>query len=330
MANSYGIHSGYFHPTLRKWQSGGGTTIAPHNLMLPIFVVDDEDGIEPIGSMPGVLRMGINTMAVFLEPLVAKGLEAVLLFSVTNILKDDMGEIGAKPSNPTVGAIKRIKRDFPNLLVAVDVCLCPYTISGHCGVLKDDGFIDNQKSLTQIVKIAKSFVVAGADVIAPSDMMDGRIKAIKDMLQNLGYLNRVSVMSYSVKFASSFYGPFREAAHSAPAFGDRKRYQLPLASRGLAMRAAKRDEVEGADMLMVKPGIAYLDIVREVKERHPELPMAIYQVSGEYAMLHHGAAAGAFDLKAIVMETLTAMRRSGADIIITYFTPQLLDWLMEK
>eukprot|EP00095_Tigriopus_kingsejongensis_P004959 snap_masked-scaffold96_size378025-processed-gene-0.14 protein:Tk04959 transcript:snap_masked-scaffold96_size378025-processed-gene-0.14-mRNA-1 annotation:"low quality protein: delta-aminolevulinic acid dehydratase" len=330
MESKYGLHSGYFHPTLRKWQSAAGTTLAPHNLMLPIFVVDEEDGIEPISAMPGVLRMGINTMAVFLEPLVAKGLEAVLLFSVTRILKDNLGESGTRDDNPTVRAIRRIKRDFPDLLVAADVCLCPYTLHGHCGVLEDDGFINNEQSVAQIVKIARTFVRAGVDVIAPSDMMDGRIGAIKEMLRSIGYLNRVSVMSYSVKFASAFYGPFREAAHSAPAFGDRQRYQLPMASRGLAMRAAQRDVAEGADMLMVKPGLAYLDIVREVKNRHPDRPMAIYQVSGEFAMLHHGAAAGAFDLKTVVLETLTAMRRSGADIIITYFTPQLLNWLMEK
>ncbi len=167
---------------------------------------------------------------------------------------------------------------FPDLLIACDVCLCPYTDHGHCGILKEDGFIDNQKSLNQLAAISRVFAEAGAHVIAPSDMMDGRVAAIKSELRSIGFLNKVCVMSYSVKFASGFYGPFRDAAHSAPAFGDRKRYQLPVGARGLAARAADRDVAEGADVLMVKPGLAYLDVVRDVKQRHPELPMAIYQV----------------------------------------------------
>jgi porphobilinogen synthase len=186
--------------------------------------------------------------------------------------------VGLHPANPVVAGIRAIVAHFPSLLIACDVCLCPYTNHGHCGILKEDGFIDNIKSIRQIAAISRTFVNAGAHIIAPSDMMDARVGAIKEMLAEMGALNRVAVMSYSVKFASCFYGPFRDAANSAPASGDRKRYQLPVGARGLAVRAADRDVNEGADILMVKPGLAYLDIVRDVKQRHPEHPMAIYQV----------------------------------------------------
>lgn len=223
-----------------------------------------------------------------------------------------------------------LRQWFPDLLIAADVCLCPYTCHGHCGILYEDGTLNNEASIARLAEISVSYAKAGCQIIAPSDMMDGRIGAIKKALAETGYGSKVSVMSYSAKFASSFYGPFRDAAKSAPSFGDRRCYQLPPGSSGLAERAVDRDVQEGADILMVKPGLAYLDIVKSIKTKYPTHPMAIYQVSGEYAMLYHGAKAGAFNLQTTLLEVLSCMRRAGADILISYYTPQLLDWLSTK
>lgn len=257
-----------------------------------------------------------------------KGLRAVLLFGVpANVSKDATGTPADAEDNPAILAIKKLRQAFPQLLLACDVCLCPYTSHGHCGILYPDGTINNAASIERIADVALAYAKAGCHVVAPSDMMDNRVGAIKERLRTAGLGGKVAVLSYSAKFASSFYGPFRDAAQSAPAFGDRRCYQLPPGGRGLAMRAVDRDVEEGADMLMVKPGMAYLDVVRDVKERHPHHPLAIYQVSGEYAMLWHGSTNGAFDLKTIVLETITSMRRAGADVIISYYTPRLLDWL---
>jgi len=327
MAKEFGLHAGYANSTLRLWQASG-TEIHAHNLMLPIFIVDTPDAKEDISSLPGVSRFGVNSVIDFLKPLVNLGLSSILLFGVpANAPKDEFGSSGCDAiKNPVITAVQRIKAQFPNLTIACDVCLCPYTSHGHCGVLLKDGSINNEESLPLLAKQALTFAQAGADVVAPSDMMDGRVYAIKKILAENG-LRRVAVLSYAVKFASTFYGPFRDAAKSAPAFGDRKCYQLPPGSRGLAARAADRDVNEGADMLMVKPGLAYLDLVRETKNAHPNHPMFIYQVSGEYAMLYHGAKAGAFKLEATLMEVLTSMRRAGADVIISYFTPDILKYL---
>lgn len=228
--------------------------------------------------------------------------------------------------NPVIRALPVLRQAFPNLLIACDVCLCPYTSHGHCGII-EDGHINNEKSIQRIATIAFNYARHGAHIVAPSDMMDNRISAIKKVLIANQFENRCSVLSYSVKFASGFYGPFRDAAKSAPSFGDRKCYQLPTGSRGLALRAARRDVEEGADMLMVKPGMSYLDIVRQTKDEFPELPLFIYQVSGEYSMILNGAKAGAFDLKTVLSEVLTSMRRAGSDCIITYFVPMLLEWM---
>jgi len=233
-----------------------------------------------------------------------------------------------RDDSPVPQAIKLLRKSFPTLLVIADVCLCGYTDHGHCGILTSDGFIDNSKSILRLAEVATSYARAGAHVVAPSDMMDGRVGAIKKMLLENGYGGKVAVMSYSAKYASCFYGPFREAAHSAPAFGDRKRYQLPPTSKGLAIRAVQRDEEEGADFVMIKPAGPYLDIIRQIKDT-VNIPVACYHVSGEYAMLWHAAANGAFDLKTAVLETLSGMRRAGADIIITYFTPRMLEWLSD-
>lgn len=279
--------------------------------------------------MPSVYRFGLKKLMEHLNPLVELGLSSILLFGVIdNLPKDDNGSHADSNSNPVIRALPLLRQAYPGLLIACDVCLCPYTSHGHCGIL-DGGIINNERSIERIANIALSYARMGAHIVAPSDMMDNRIAAIKRTLIENGMENLCSVLSYSVKFASGFYGPFRDAAKSAPSFGDRRAYQLPSGSRGLAIRAARRDVDEGADMLMVKPGISYLDIVRDVKNEFPEYPMFIYQVSGEYAMLLHGAKAGAFDLKNVLKEVLTSMRRAGADCIITYFVPTLLEWLKE-
>lgn len=321
------LHSGYFHPTLRSWQTCAAD-LRPDNLIYPIFITDNEDAVEPIHSLPGQARYGVNRLEELLQPLVEKGLKCVLIFGVpAQIPKDERGSAADSPDTPAVIAVRKIRAVFPELLVACDVCLCPYTSHGHCGILNEDGSLNNDASCLRLAEVALAYAQAGCHIIAPSDMMDGRVRAIKQFLLVNGLGNKVSVLSYSAKFASCYYGPFRDAAQSKPAFGDRRCYQLPPGARGLALRAVERDVKEGADMLMVKPGLPYLDIVREVKDKFPSHPLAVYNVSGEFAMMWHGAQAGAFDLKAAVMEAMTAFRRAGADIIITYYAPQLLDWL---
>lgn len=318
------LHSGYSHSTLRAWQTSD-TTIKPNNLMYPLFIVDDPEAEQEISGMPGIYRFGVNRLENHLKSAVAAGLSSVLLFGVPfSMPKDKFGSAADHPENPVILAIKKLRGLFPNLLIACDVCICAYTIHGHCGILCDDGTIDNAASVSRLAKQALAYAKSGAHVVAPSDMMDGRVGAIKQILQDNGLGSRVSVLSYAVKFSSCFYGPFRDAAKSAPAFGDRRAYQLPSGSKGLAMRAAERDVAEGADFLMVKPGLAYLDLVRQVKDKFPNHPMFIYQVSGEYAMLYHGDKAGAFNLDNMLMEILCCMRRSGADVIISYFTPRIL------
>ncbi|KAJ3054357.1 hypothetical protein HK097_002021 [Rhizophlyctis rosea] len=322
------LHSGYGHPTLRQWQSADGRTMTKESLIFPIFIHDKPDVKEEISSLPGQYRYGVNTLKESFEPLVRKGLKSVLIFGVpVNAQKDGRGSPADDPEGPTIQAIKFFRSTFPEVLVVCDVCLCEYTSHGHCGILNDDGSINNQPSIARLAEVSLNYAKAGCQVIAPSDMMDGRIRAIKETLLANGLGGKVSVMSYSAKFASAFYGPFRDAAGSAPSFGNRKCYQLPPGGRGLARRAMIRDAAEGADILMVKPAYPYLDIVREGKELVPDLPMAIYQVSGEYAMLWHSAKAGVFDLKAAVFESLEGAVRAGANILITYYTPWLLDWL---
>ncbi|KAG8315224.1 hypothetical protein J6590_075630 [Homalodisca vitripennis] len=280
--------------------------------------------------MPGVYRYGVNRIVPELKPLVDKGLKSVLLFGViTGLSKDAIGISADSQNNPVVQAVPLLRSAFPDLIIACDVCLCAYTTHGHCGILRDDGSINNELSIQRIAEVAVSYAKAGCHVVAPSDMMDGRVLAIKNGLRKVHLDSTVSLLSYSIKYASAFYGPFRDAAKSCPAFGDRKAYQLPIGSAGLAARAASRDISEGCDMLMVKPGLAYLDIVHQTKQAHPDLPLFVYQVSGEYAMIYHAAKAGSFSLEDGVRETLTSFRRAGADCIITYFAPQILDWLAE-
>lgn len=322
------LHSGIFHPLLRDWQSSN-VSLRPENLMLPLFIGDVSEP-TPLPSLPGVSKYGVAHLRKALEPWIAKGLSSVLLFGVSqNLVKDENGSGADSPQNPVISAVRSLRSWFPNLLIACDVCLCAYTSHGHCGILREGG-IDNAASISRISQVALSYALAGAHVLAPSDMMDGRVGAIKQRLAAAGLANRVAVLSYSAKFASGLYGPFRDVSNSAPSHGDRKTYQLPPGSARLAARAVDRDVEEGCDMLMVKPGLAYLDIVKQTKERHPEYPLFVYQVSGEYAMLHHGAKAGCIDLRTVLEEVILSMRRAGADVIITYFTPLLLEWMSKS
>jgi len=293
-----------------------------------------------------------NRLSELLDPLVKKGLSSVILFGVLTdesdqkhslqFQKDSSGTVAFSKLSPVVLALRYLSKRYPSLLLIADVCLCAYTSHGHCGLLNRSGFMDNTKSIRQLAKLAVHYARNGAHIVAPSDMMDGRIKAIKSALFESKLKFRCSVMSYSSKYCSNFYGPFRDACHSAPSSSDedegdrvvcnmkdRSTYQLPIDSRGLGIRASIRCAKEGADFLMVKPGLPYLDIIRDVKNTVPHIPIAVYQVSGEYAMMWHGAQNGAFDLKDIVLETCRSMNRAGASIIITYYTPRLLDWIAD-
>ena len=305
--------------------------IQPSELVYPIFIHDLEDEKHEIKSLPEQYRWGVNLLDELLSPLVKLGLRSVLLFGVPTKPehKDAKASFATSPESPVAKAIAFIKKRYPALLIMVDICLCAYTANGHCGFTKEDYTIDNQPSIDRISEMAVFLAQAGAHVVAPSDMMDGRIGAIKLGLKNAGLEGRVSVMSYAAKFASVFYGPFRDAAGSGAKFGDRSCYQLPPGGRGLALKAVQRDIEEGADFVMVKPGTPYLDVVRDIKNAH-DIPIAIYHVSGEYAMLWHAAAAGAFGLAEGVVESLMNAKRAGANILITYFTPFLLKHIREQ
>jgi porphobilinogen synthase len=308
------LHSSYSHPLLRSWSSQHADAIPPAALVWPLFLLEDASAKQAIPSMPGQYRWGCARLGEALDGPVARGLRAVLLFGVLEgggAAKDGAGSAADAPGAPVPAACAYLRARYPQLLVMVDLCLCGYTDHGHCGIVQGaSGAIDNAASVARLAAISVAFARAGAQVIAPSDMMDGRVGAIKAALRAAGLGGATAVMAYSAKFASCFYGPFRDAAHSGMAFGDRACYQLPPASRSLALRALQRDVAEGADYVMVKPGGPYLDVCRDAAEACG-VPVAAYQVSGEFAMLHHAAAAGAFDLQRAVMESMVAFRRAG-------------------
>lgn len=319
------LQGGYQHPLSRSWQ---GRSLTKSMFMYPIFITDDEDARVEIPSLPGQCRWGVNRLDEFLGPLVQKGLRSVILFGVPmKCEKDERGGPADDPQGPVISAIVKLRELYPELYIACDVCLCEYTSHGHCGYLHKDGTIDTEPSVKRIAEVAVNYAKAGAHCVAPSDMMDGRIKAIKRGLIDAGLGNKCTLMSYSAKFASGLYGPFRDAAGSAPSFGNRKCYQLPPAAKGLARRAIRRDTAEGADIIMVKPALPYLDIIADAKELAPDHPLACYQVSGEYAMICAGAAAGVYELRTLAFESVESMVRAGATLILSYFTPQFLDWL---
>ncbi|KAK0504723.1 hypothetical protein EDD18DRAFT_1126084 [Armillaria luteobubalina] len=320
------LQGGYHHSLPRSWQ--GRRQLTKSMLMYPIFITDDPDASEVIESLPGQKRWGVNKLDEFLGPLVKKGLQSVILFGVPmKCIKDGRGTPADDPTGPVILAIKKLRELFPALYIACDVCLCEYTSHGHCGLLHDDGTINNAPSVDRIAEVAVNYAKAGAHCVAPSDMMDGRIKGIKQGLIDAGLGNRCTLMAYSAKFASALYGPFRDAAGSAPSFGDRKCYQLPPSARGLARRAIQRDATEGADIIMVKPALPYLDIIADAAQLAPDHPLACYQVSGEFAMVVAGARAGVYDLRTMAFESVDSMIRAGATLILTYFTPEFLDWL---
>jgi porphobilinogen synthase len=299
------------------------TELTPSRLIAPLFVASAE---APVESMPGVSRLTISGAVAAAGRLAAAGVPGVLLFGIPDH-KDSEGSGAWDEEGCVQLAVRAIKAAHPDLLVITDVCLCEYTSHGHCGVVRESGEIDNDASLELLARTAVSHAHAGADVIAPSDMMDGRIGVIRSELDGEGYAG-LPIMAYAAKFASAFYGPFREAAGSTPAFGDRRSYQLDPANAREALRETELDIAEGADIVMVKPALPYLDVIAAVRAS-TRLPVAAYNVSGEYAMVKAAVALGAFDERAVVLETLTAIRRAGADMIITYHAEDAARWLAQ-
>lgn len=297
--------------------------------IFPLFISDIDDEEQEIPSLPNIVRHGVDRLVDYVAPLVAKGLKSVLLFGVIlkEGVKDEFGTPADDPNGPVIRAIKLLRANFPDLYIICDVCLCEYTSHGHCGVLHEDGSLKREQSVLRIGAVAVNYAKAGAHCVAPSDMMDGRIKDIKRGLIEEKLENKTLVMSYSAKFSGSLYGPFRDIAGSCPGKGDRKLYQLPNGGAGLARRALRRDIEEGSDAFIVKPSTFYLDIVSEAARICKDYPLCVYHVSGEYAMLHAAAEKGVVDLKAIAFEAHQGFLRAGARMIISYFTPEFLDWL---
>jgi porphobilinogen synthase len=301
------------------------TRLHRDDLILPLFVTDGTDTEEPIAALPGVSRWSVDRLPSVVAPLT---IPAVLLFGVPDpSQRDATGSLALCSDGLVPQAIRAIKQARPDLAVLTDVCLCGYTDHGHCGLLNDDQEVDNDATLGELAAMAVAHSQAGADMVAPSAMMDGQVGAIRTALDAAG-LEQTGILAYAAKFASCFYGPFRDAAKSAPGFGDRKSYQGPPANRREAIRDALGDEQEGADWLMVKPAMPYLDVLSELR-RETRLPLAAYQVSGEAAMLHHAAQAGALDRRAAILESLLCIKRSGADAIITYFAHEVSQWITD-
>lgn len=302
------------------------TRLSANMFMLPYFVIPGENKAEPITAMPGVSRFTVDLLLKEVEAGLKLGVNKVLLFGVGEAKSLD-GSSACSHNSVVFKAVKALKEKFGDtLIVATDVCLCAYTTHGHCGIIEND-YVQNDITLDALASMALTHAQAGADIVAPSDMMDGRVAAIRAKLDDNGY-TETGLMSYAVKFASSYYGPFREAADSAPGKGDRKSYQMDYRNSRESIREAMLDEQEGADILMVKPALAYLDVIKEVKEA-TLLPLACYNVSAEYSLVKNAAAAGLVDEQAMVMENMFAFARAGADIIITYHATDILknNWL---
>jgi porphobilinogen synthase len=299
------------------------TRVAPADLVQPLFVVTGSGVDRPIASLPGQRHVSADVAAAIAAEAQSRGVGGMLLFGLPDG-KDEHGSSAWDDSGPVQNAIRAIRADAPGLPILTDVCLCQYTSHGACGVLRD-GEVDNDATLPLLERVALSHARAGADAVAPSDMMDGRVGAIRRALDG-DDCQSVAIFAYSTKFASAFYGPFRDAAGSAPKSGDRKGYQLDGANAREAVREALLDAAEGADALMVKPAMPYLDVIVRVRDASP-LPLAAYQVSGEYAMLEAAAAAGALDRRSAILESLTAIRRAGADLVITYWASEASEWL---
>jgi porphobilinogen synthase len=301
------------------------TQLSPSDLVYPIFVTVGEDVKNPVASMPGVFQLSINHAVAEAKRAGDLGVPAVLLFGIPN-QKDEAASGAYDPEGIVQLATRAIKDAAPELIVITDVCLCEYTSHGHCGVVeKGTGEVMNDVSLELLARTASSQAEAGADIVAPSDMMDGRVAAIRSELDNEGFQD-TPILAYAAKYASAFYGPFREAAESAPAFGDRRSYQMDPANAREALLEVELDVEEGADIVMVKPALPYLDVVRRVREM-TKLPVAAYSVSGEYAMIKAASQNGWLDERTAVLEALTGVKRAGADIIVTYHAPDVARWL---
>jgi porphobilinogen synthase len=302
------------------------TLLRPEHLIYPLFVRDGRDVVQPIGSLPGQSQWTVDRLGAEVDEAAALGVPAVLLFGIPDD-KDACGTGAWDAEGPVPRAIREIKRRAPKLLVIADVCLCEYTSHGHCGALDDHACVDTDATLPLLARAAVAYADAGVDVVAPSAMMDGQVAVIRRALDEAGHRD-VAILSYSSKFASAFYGPFRDAVASAPSFGDRAGHQLPVANAREALRESARDEAEGADLLMVKPAGAYLDVIHRVSRRS-DLPLVAYQVSGEYAMLKAAAERGWLDERRAALESLVAIRRAGADLVITYYAKDAARWLRE-
>jgi porphobilinogen synthase len=299
------------------------TQINRDGLVQPLFVVAGTGIVQPIGSMPGVSRYSVDRVVAECRELDAAGVRSVILFGIPDAAdKDAYATVNSDPNGIVQRAARAIKDALPAMLVIADLCNCEYTDHGHCGILDPTGDVDNDRTLEILAKTAVSYARAGVDIVAPSDMMDGRVAAIRTALDDEDF-TKTAIMSYAAKYASAFYGPFREAAESTPSFGDRRSYQMDPANRREALKEVRLDVDEGADIVIVKPAMAYLDVVHAVREI-TDLPLAVYHVSGEYSMLKAAAERGWIDEERAIDETLTAMTRAGADIIITYFAKDYL------
>lgn len=308
------------------------TVLTPADFIYPLFVRHGAGVQQEIKSMPGQFQWSVDRLPVEVEDIARLGIPAVILFGIP-AEKDPIGKENFAPDGIVQQAIRTIKDAVPELIVVTDVCLCEYTDHGHCGILNDgsyphlpEGYVLNDPTLEILGKVAISHAEAGADVVAPSGMMDGGVSAIRKALDTTGF-DHLPILAYAVKYASAFYGPFRDAAESPPSFGDRKSHQMDPANVREALREATLDAAEGADMLMVKPALPYLDVIHRVRNTFPELPLAAYNVSGEYSMIKAAAANGWLDEQKVVLETLTAIKRAGADLILTYFAKEASRWL---
>ena len=302
------------------------TALSVNDFIYPLFVEEGENIETEIVSMPGIKRFSLDRISKELDEVVALNIPAVLLFGIPTT-KDEEGTETWNDQGIMQQAIRFIKKNYPKLYVITDVCFCEYTCHGHCGIIQDDD-VDNDATLVNLAKQVVSHAKAGVDMVAPSGMMDGTIAMVREALDNTGFVN-LPIMGYSVKYASAFYGPFRDAADSAPTFGDRRTYQMDPANRDEGMREATFDDQEGADILMVKPALSYLDIIRDLKNNF-DRPIACYNVSGEYAMIKAAAEKGWIDGEKVMMESLLSMKRAGADIIITYFAKEAARLLAKK
>ena len=313
-----------YNPILRDLVSE--TSVSVNDLIYPIFICEGENIKNEISSMPGQFQLSVDNAVELCKTAVSKGVKSILLFGIP-AEKDEHGHVACSDNSIVQRAIKAIKKECLDILLIADVCNCEYTTHGHCGTIID-GDVDNDSTLETLAAQSVSLVKAGADIIAPSDMMDGRVASIRTALDNAGF-EKTPILSYAVKYSSAFYGPFRDAADSAPTFGDRKTYQMNPANTDEAIREAEQDVWEGADMLMVKPALSYLDVIYRVKQNF-DLPLVAYNVSGEYAMVKATAANNWIDEQRMIMEIMTSIKRAGADIIITYHALEVADILNKK